>query len=97
MGENKEFILIINKADYLSQELIDHWNQYFKEKGVTHIFISAKNEQQKLDEEGVEEVEEEDEESDAEEVDGKEDGEKEFEPMFGELKKKIDLENELKE
>jgi len=40
-GEKKEFILCINKADYLSPELIEHWNQYFKEKKVTHIFISA--------------------------------------------------------
>ena len=45
----KEFILCINKADYLSDELIEHWNQYFTEKKVTHIFISAKKEQEKLD------------------------------------------------
>jgi len=44
VGENKQFILCINKADYLSPELIGHWNQYFIEKGVTHIFISAKKE-----------------------------------------------------
>jgi ribosome biogenesis GTPase A len=40
---------LINKADYLSEELIKHWNQYFIEKGVTHIFFSALKEQVKLD------------------------------------------------
>jgi len=34
-------MLLINKADYLSPELIKHWNQYFTEKGVKHIFFSA--------------------------------------------------------
>jgi len=35
-GENgpKEFILLVNKADYLSEDLIAHWNKYFKEKGI---------------------------------------------------------------
>lgn len=49
VDEGKEFILCINKADYLSQELIAHWNEYFLEQGVTHIFFSAKIEQTKLD------------------------------------------------
>lgn len=93
-GEDKEFILCINKADYLSPELIEHWNQYFKQKGITHIFISALKEQEKLDGEGLESSD--DEESD-EDADVKKEEEKEFEPMFGELKKKIDLENELNE
>ena len=30
----KEFVLLINKADYLSPELIAHWSQYFNEKGI---------------------------------------------------------------
>lgn len=38
---DKKFILCINKADFLNDELIQHWNQYFLEKGVQHIFISA--------------------------------------------------------
>jgi large subunit GTPase 1 len=46
---DKEFILIINKADYLTPELLTHWNEYFKEKGVDHVFVSALKEQQKLD------------------------------------------------
>lgn len=41
---DKQFILLINKADYLSEELIVHWNQYFKEQGVQHIFFSALDE-----------------------------------------------------
>jgi len=49
IGGDKQFILCINKADYLSKELIQHWNTYFKELGVTHIFFSAKMEQNKLD------------------------------------------------
>ena len=50
-GENsdKQFVLLINKADYLSEELIQHWNQYFKEKGIEHIFFSALQEQTKID------------------------------------------------
>lgn len=43
-SNSKRFLLCINKADYLSDELISHWNKYFKEKGVEHIFISAKKE-----------------------------------------------------
>ena len=34
VGEGKQFVLLINKADYLSPELIEHWNQYFTEKGI---------------------------------------------------------------
>jgi large subunit GTPase 1 len=48
-GEGKRFILCINKADYLSEDLIKHWNNYFREKNVNHVFISAKKEQEKLD------------------------------------------------
>ena len=66
VSADKQFILLINKADYLSEDLIKHWNEYFNEKGVTHIFFSALAEQQKLD--GLEDVEEEDEE-DGEESD----------------------------
>jgi len=52
-GNKKEFLLLINKADYLSQELIDHWNAYFKEKNVKHFFFSALDEQEKLDHEAL--------------------------------------------
>jgi large subunit GTPase 1 len=53
--EKKEFILCINKADYLSDELITHWNEYFLDKKISHIFFSAKKEQEKLDKEELEE------------------------------------------
>ena len=87
---NKEFILIINKADYLTPELIEHWNGYFKEMGVNHVFVSALKEQEKLDDVAIDEESDEDSEENEEE-------EKEFVPLFDELKKKIDIENELKE
>jgi large subunit GTPase 1 len=48
-GNKKEFVLLINKSDFLSPELLKHWNEYFKEKGVQHLFFSALAEQEKLD------------------------------------------------
>jgi large subunit GTPase 1 len=41
IGNKKEFLLLINKADYLSDELRGHWSTYLKEKGINHIFFSA--------------------------------------------------------
>lgn len=87
---DKEFILCINKADYLSEELIEHWNTFFNDKGVKHFFCSALKEQERLDH-----IEDEEESSDYDEEEEEE--EKTFEPMFDELKKKIDIENELRE
>lgn len=50
MGEGKkQFLLLVNKADFLSEELIVHWNEYFKEKNIKHIFFSALKEQTKID------------------------------------------------
>ena len=56
-----------------------------------HIFISAKKEQEKLDAAD----EDSDDESDVSELEVDE-PEKAFEPMFGDLKTQIDLENEKK-
>ena len=42
-------MLLINKSDFLSPELIDHWNKYFIEKGVPHLFFSALQQQTILD------------------------------------------------
>ena len=92
--EKKEFILCINKADYLSQDLIQHWNEYFLDKKVNHIFFSAKKEQEKLD---LLVEDEESDDSDEFGFDKAKEEEKEFEPLFDELKKKIDFENEMKE
>jgi large subunit GTPase 1 len=45
----KQFLLLINKADYLTEELREHWSKYFKENNVNHIFFSALLEQEKID------------------------------------------------
>jgi large subunit GTPase 1 len=37
----KQFMLLINKADYLTDELREHWSKYFKEMNVNHVFFSA--------------------------------------------------------
>lgn len=50
-GRDKKFLLLINKADFLSPDLITHWNEYFLENKVNHIFFSALHEQSKLDSE----------------------------------------------
>lgn len=61
-------MLLINKSDFLSPELIAHWNEYFTQKGVNHIFFSAIDEQAKIDAEELLEREEA-KESEDEEVD----------------------------
>jgi len=55
VNRNKQCILLVNKADYLSNELIEHWKKYFEENNVKAMFFSAKREQQLLDGEKVEE------------------------------------------
>lgn len=65
--EGKEFLLLINKADFLTDDLIDHWNTYFTEKKVNHIFFSALVEQTKIDDE--EEMEKEISDTDSDEED----------------------------
>lgn len=49
VSQDKKFILLINKADYLSPELMEHWSAYFNQKGVLHVFFSAKAEQDRID------------------------------------------------
>jgi large subunit GTPase 1 len=50
VGEGKkEFMLLINKSDFLSEGLIKHWNDYFNERGVKHLFFSALKEQNTID------------------------------------------------
>lgn len=53
-GDKKEFMLLINKSDFLTPELIKHWNAYFNERKIKHLFFSALIEQDKLDLEGQE-------------------------------------------
>ena len=62
---DKEFGLLINKADYLSPELLAHWSQYFNDKGIQHIFFSALKEQDKIDSHEIEEVDEEEDDNDS--------------------------------
>lgn len=53
-GEDKELILLLNKADLLSKEMREHWAEYFKENGISFVYFSATIEQKK-NEEGKEE------------------------------------------
>lgn len=64
---NKQFLLLINKADYLTEELREHWSKYFKEHNVNHVYFSALIEQEKLDQNEEESEEEDDEGEDSEE------------------------------
>lgn len=38
---SKEFMLLINKSDFLSDELVRHWNAFFTERKIKHLFFSA--------------------------------------------------------
>lgn len=38
---SKEYILMINKSDFLSPQLVEHWNRYFNERNIKHFFFSA--------------------------------------------------------
>jgi large subunit GTPase 1 len=75
---NKQFLLLINKADYLTEELREHWSKYFKENNVNHIFFSALLEQEKIDAEGKEEEEVADEEDSGEELTNREEEKKQL-------------------
>lgn len=45
----KPMLLLVNKSDYLSEKQRKLWHDYFKEKGWDHLFFSAWQEQEKLD------------------------------------------------
>ena len=38
---DKQFLLLINKADYLTEDLREHWSKYFTENNINHVFFSA--------------------------------------------------------
>ncbi len=57
-------MLLINKADYLTPELREHWSTYFKQNNINHAFFSALVEQEKIDKH---EVKDEDDESEEDE------------------------------
>ncbi len=48
-NSEKEIILLVNKADLLSEEIRSHWADYFNEKGIKYIFFSALVEGDKLE------------------------------------------------
>lgn len=49
VNSNKDCILLINKADMLSQEMRISWSEYFKSKGIKFLFFSAMWEDEKID------------------------------------------------
>lgn len=51
---------MVNKADYLTEELREHWSKYFNENGINHVFFSALIEQEKIDKHENESDEDED-------------------------------------
>lgn len=65
-------MLLINKADYLTEELREHWSKYFKALNVNHLFFSALLEQEKIDKHVDEESDEEDDGNEREEEENKE-------------------------
>lgn len=42
---SKICVLLVNKADFLSPQLLQHWKTYFTENNVSHFFFSAKQQQ----------------------------------------------------
>ena len=49
LNQEKEIILLVNKADLLTPELRRHWADYFNEKGIKYIFFSALVEAEKIE------------------------------------------------
>ena len=52
IDNNKEIILIINKADLMNEKLRQNWSEYFKENNIKYIFFSAINEIEKMEKNG---------------------------------------------
>jgi len=48
---NKDYILLVNKADLMSKEIRKMWADYFRENGINYAFFSALEEGIKLEEE----------------------------------------------
>lgn len=51
----KPMLLLINKSDYLSESQRRSWHEYFTKQGWDHLFFSAWQEQEKLDNAAAEE------------------------------------------
>ena len=52
IDNNKEIILIINKADLMNEKLRQNWSEYFKENNIKYVFFSAINEIEKMEKNG---------------------------------------------
>eukprot|EP01017_Pseudomicrothorax_dubius_P045465 TRINITY_DN7862_c0_g1_i3.p1 TRINITY_DN7862_c0_g1~~TRINITY_DN7862_c0_g1_i3.p1 ORF type:complete len:563 (-),score=157.71 TRINITY_DN7862_c0_g1_i3:104-1792(-) len=50
---SKQNILLVNKADLLSDDVRRVWSEWFTKNKVSHIFFSAKAEQERIDKDGV--------------------------------------------
>ena len=46
---NKEYFLLVNKADLLNNKMRKHWSDFLIEKGVKYAFFSALFEQKKIE------------------------------------------------
>ena len=51
MNENKICLLLINKADYLSEKARKIWAKYFESKNINFVYFSAKMSQERIDHE----------------------------------------------
>ena len=51
MNINKKSLLVVNKADYLSEKARKIWTNYFESKNIQFVFFSAKDAQDKIDQE----------------------------------------------
>lgn len=49
VGQNKKFVIILNKADLLTEEIRQKWAEYYTAQEVNIIFFSAVQEQELLD------------------------------------------------
>lgn len=51
LSERKINMLLINKADLVSEEIRKIWSDWLNKNNVNHMYFSAKDEQTKIDEE----------------------------------------------
>lgn len=45
----KPMLMVVNKSDFLTEGQRKQWSEYFKERGIDHLFFSAVDEQKKID------------------------------------------------
>lgn len=54
VGTSKVNFLLLNKADLLEEGIRQAWSSYFNEKGIRHLFFSAKQQQSQIDKDAPE-------------------------------------------